>query len=157
MFRLKTATLAILLLQTSWLEGETYDIHLPSLPIITLDQQFPRDPQISIPKLQLYKQDLEFFRRQTLEGFNRALIIDAAEVDEASKRLETDNANGKVSQQDYQRIHGYLVVELMKLRRSGDYMATYYDYLNKYKSRMNWADDQIKAIETQNSHNRFEM
>jgi len=133
------------------------ELRLPSLPATTLKEQFPKVPSVALTSLRLYRQDLEFFRKNVLEGYNQALIIHAGEVDEASKQLEKERAAGRINADDYNRMHQYLKVELARLGKNGDYLKAYLNYFSLYKDRMNWADSSIAEITASKQRKRYQM
>ena len=117
---------------------------LPSLPEATLQQVFPKYERISLDSMIRLKQDLEQFRKIYLEGYNRALIRHASNIDVASKRLELLRANSKIGKDEYETSHDILREELRKLGPRGEYLQLYRDFLSLYQDRMKWADGQLE-------------
>ncbi len=134
---------------------ETVKFSLPSLPAATLDEQFPRDSSHDIESLKKYKQDLEYFREKTLEGYNRSLIAYANTINESSKKLEELRRVQQVGDSDYEYFHRLLKDELQKLSRSGEYMALYFAALHKYQGRVKLADEEISQLALDERRTRY--
>ena len=121
----------------------------PSFPASILATQFPefKGDMKSLGDLRRYRQQLEFFREQLLEGYNRALKKHLVNLKRFDSELERAHASGHVTTDEYDSLHQRIVSELEKSARSGDYMEFYRTYLAKYKSERDWLLPVISAIE----------
>lgn len=54
-----------------------------------------------------------------------------------------------VSTSDYQREHTFLVDELRKCGKKGEFLAEYFYQIDWYKAQDTWARNKIRALEIQ--------
>lgn len=145
---MKALLVALWLLATSP-TSPTPNLEPPSFPASILEAQFPefKGDTKSLADLRRYRQQLEFFREQSLEGYNRALKKHLVNLKRFDGELERAHALGRVTTDEYDSLHQRIVTELEKSAQSGDYMEIYRTYLAKYKSERNWLLPEISAIE----------
>ena len=121
----------------------------PSFPASILEAQFPvfkGDAKV-LADLRRHRQQLEYFREQSLEGYNRALKKHLVELKRFDKDIETSRAAGRVTADEYDTLHQHVVSELEKSAPSGDYIEIYVSYLEKYKKERDWVLPEISTLE----------
>lgn len=121
----------------------------PSFPASILEAQFPifKGNADSLADLRRYRQELEFFRAQSLEGYNRALQKHLFQVKRFDAELEKSHATGQITTEEYNSLHQAIADELEKSAPSGEYMDLYRNYLAKYKSQRDWVLPEITTVE----------
>lgn len=145
---MKTLLVALWLL-TCITASAAPNLKLPSFPASILEAQFPvfKGDSKSLADLRHYRQQLEFFREQSLEGYNRALKKHLLELKRFDSELEKARAAGRITSEEYDALHQSVVSELEKSAPSGDYMELYGTYLAKYKKERDWVVPEISALE----------
>jgi hypothetical protein len=121
----------------------------PSFPASILEEQFPvfKSDSKSLADLRHHRQQLEFFREQSLEGYNRALKTHLNELKRFDINLEKTHIARRISTKEYESLHQSLVSELEKSAPTGEYMQLYNSYLVKYKKERDWVLPEIDTLE----------
>lgn len=145
---MKTIAAAILLfceLHTAL--GQTFLV--PSFPAKILEAQFPlfKGDSSSVPDLRHYRQQLEYFRDQSLEGYNRALKKYLLTLKTFDKELEKQRQLGSLKPEEYAKRHQFVLDELEKSGPTGEYMEIYTDFLAKYKKERDWVIPEITSLD----------
>jgi hypothetical protein len=122
---------------------------LPSFGETILKEQFPEYKESSDVErgLRRYKVQLESFREEILEGYNRSVINYRQQLVDADSGLELDYKKGRINSEIYNGRHDYIKKELIKSSGSGEYLAAYFMYLNKYKTEIKWVNEEIAVEE----------
>ncbi|GEM_PF-2935454 len=122
---------------------------LPSFGESISKEQFPeyRESENVERGLRRYRVQLEYFREEVLEGYNRAVLEYRKKLVEYDKKFEIDRKKGKIKEEEYNTKHLYLTNELRKSRGSGEYMNAYFTYLKKYKAEAKWIKSEIEREE----------
>src|SRR5690554_5879603 len=103
---MKALLVALWLLATSP-AATAASLEPPSFAASILEAQFPEfsgDTE-SITDLRRYRQQLEFFRAQSLEGYNRALKKHLLNLKRFDDDLEKAHASGRVTTDEYDVLH----------------------------------------------------
>ncbi len=129
--------------------GAAVDAQLPSFGETILKEQFPeyKESEDVERGLRRYLAQLEYFRQEILEGYNRSILDFRQQLVDADSALELDRKKGRVDDSAYTGRHDYIAVELKRSQGSGDYMAAYYSYLKKYKVEIKWVNAEIAVEE----------
>ena len=109
-------------------------------------EQFPEYREATgdvISHLKRYMSQLEWFRVDVLEGYNRSVIAFIDQLTAAANQLELEYIRGVVARSDYDQRHAYIVAELGKTREKGKYMAAYFTCLGKYRFEARLVAEQI--------------
>lgn len=124
------------------------DLERPFFDYESLEEQFPRfdTKNANIMSLTSYREELEIFRENDLEGFNRELIDYIAQLKVYDKRLLSARRKRQISSNKYKKEHDWLVREFPKTRESGSYMREYRKYLRKYRSQISLYTIQMKNM-----------
>lgn len=141
--------IAALTLTASFSASGQIKLQPPSFPASILEAQFPAFKGDSKPlsDLRRHRQQLEFFREQSLEGYNRALKKHLAEVRRFDGEVEKARASGRMTAEEYETLHRAIEIEFEKSGPSGDYLDIYSTYLEKYKNERDWVLPEISALE----------
>ncbi|EGQ9250183.1 hypothetical protein [Vibrio parahaemolyticus] len=129
------------LLILSCISFSSYPSELPSFGETILGEQFPEyvESSSNIERgLRRYRVQLEVFREDVLEGYNRGVQEYREKLVAADTKLELDRKKGRIPKDDYQKQHNYIKEELDRSKGSGQYMKAYFTYLRKYKSESKW-------------------
>ena len=124
-------------------------VELPSFGESVLAEQFPEYQESSDVErgLRRYRSQLEHFREEVLEGFNRGVMEYRQKLVETDAKLELDRKKGRISKEDYLEQHDYIAQELKKSNRSGEHMKAYFTFLGKYKSESRWVIEELAREE----------
>ena len=128
-----------------WLTPESGS-SLPSFVEKPPMEQFPEYMESTsdiLHGLMRYKAQLELFREEILEGYNRSVVAYIDQLTDSANQLELEYMRGTITRAIYDQRHAYLVAELGKTREKGKYMAVYYGCLGKYKSEIKLVVQQI--------------
>jgi hypothetical protein len=128
-----------------WLNSES-GASLPSFLEKPPMEQFPEYRESTsdiLHGLMRYRSELENFREEILEGYNRSVVAFIDQLTDAANQLEMEYMRGTITRAVYDQRHAYLVAELGKTREKGKYMAGYYGCLKKYKSEIKLVAVQI--------------
>lgn len=122
---------------------------LPSFGSAILNEQFPEYKELSDVErgLRKYRTQLEYFRQEILEGYNRAVLLHRQELVNADSQLELDHKRGRITSIAYAERHDYLLKEFAKSQGNGEYMTAYFTYLEKYKTEVKWVNAEIAVEE----------
>ena len=88
---------------------------LPSFGEAILKEQFPeyQESQTNVERgLRHYRVQLENFREEVLEGFNRAVIDFRSKLVESDEQLELDRNKGRITTEQYVERHEYIKSEM---------------------------------------------
>jgi len=135
--------LIVLLVNFGTFAAETTS--MPSFGASILKEQFPvyrQQPNV-VSGLRTYRAELEYFRQNSLEGYNRAIQQYREQLIEADKNLEIARGTGKIATEEYTKDHGYLVSEFEKSSEKGEYLAAYYQYFKRYAEESKWVEAEI--------------
>jgi hypothetical protein len=129
--------------------GTAIDAQLPSFGETILKEQFPEYKESADVErgLRRYLAQLEYFRQEILEGYNRSILDFRKQLIDADSRLEIDRKKGRVDDSAYTGRHDYIAGELKRSQRNGDHMAAYYSYVQKYKAEIKWVNAEIAVEE----------
>ncbi|MCI5145609.1 MAG: hypothetical protein D3923_08770 [Candidatus Electrothrix sp. AR3] len=124
---------------------------LPSFTETILAEQFPEYKELADVSrgLRRYRSQLESFREEVLEGYNRAVLNYGKRLIDIDRKLELDRKKDRISNGIYKKHHEYLRQEFFQSRGSGEYLKPYFFYLKKYKAEMRWSKREL-AVETKN-------
>jgi len=123
---------------------------LPSFGEAILKEQFPeyQESKTNVERgLRRYRVQLETFREEVLEGFNRAVLEYRRKLVESDQKLELDRKKGRITKEQYAVRHQYIKSELGKSKGSGEYMKAYFLYLGKYKAESKWVVQELAVEE----------
>ena len=124
---------------------------LPSFSETIRTEQFPEYKELADVSrgLRRYRSQLESFREEVLEGYNRAVLGYGKRLINIDKKLELDRKKGRITPEIYKERHTYLRQEFFQSRGSGAYLKPYFSYLKKYKAEMRWSKREL-AVEKKN-------
>lgn len=124
-------------------------LKLPSFSSSIIEAQFPvfKGDNKSLADLRRHRQQLEYFREQSLEGYNRALRKHVSDLSRFDKKLEIDRAAGRITSEQYEALHQAILSEIEKSGPSGEYIEVYLAHLAKYKKERDWLLPEIAALE----------
>jgi hypothetical protein len=143
---LMTALVLLLVATPGFAQGK---LEFPSLGAKILEKQFPQfdKTNVTLTSLRKYRTELEYFRDEVLEGYNKAVSEYVAELGEFDKRLELARKNGAISESDYQRMHERVADEYNNAGANGDLLKPYFTYLKKYQSEATFVINEINNKE----------
>jgi hypothetical protein len=146
---MKQLAVAILLALTTTVSLAQGQFDFPSFGERILEAQFPKfdKSQVTLTSLRKYRIELEYFRDQILEGYNRAVKDYVAELGEFDTKLELARKKGEISTSEYERQHARVAEEYKNAGADGDLLKPYFTYLNKYKSEARFVINEIKNKE----------
>jgi len=110
-------------------------------------EQFPEYKELRNVErgLRRYRTELEYFRAEILERYNRAVLDYREKLVDSDKQVEIDRKKGMIADEEYKVRHFYIKDELRKSRGSGEYMKVYFTYLKKYRSEARWVRSEIEV------------
>lgn len=111
------------------------------------ESSFPKYADLGNPETSLrsYRQDLELYRKETLEAYNSNLIEYNNRLKKFDQKVEYHYKLGLLTKEEYQDYHGYIVQELKKSGKNG-YLKPYHKFLNKYKSKTKWVIEELRRF-----------
>jgi len=141
------AALVIALATTATMAQD--ELKFPSLGERILETQFPKFDKnnVTLTSLRKYREELEYFRDEILEGYNRAIKEYVAALGEFDRKLELARRTGKISKEQYERMHARVADEYKNASGDGDLLRSYFTYLSKYKSEARFVINEIKNRE----------
>lgn len=142
---IRTLAVTILLCWQLVAAADEQQDEMPSFGDSDLKEQFPEYQEAKNVErgLRRYLVHLESFRQDSLEGYNRAIIVHRENLVNADRKLEIDHKKGRINKEEYIDKHDYIKRELRKSRGKGSYFKAYFAYLKRYKSEAKWASDEI--------------
>lgn len=146
----KIVRITLLALLLPWLAQAQQVASLPSFQQTDLAAEFPEYKESGSNEergLRRYRSQLEYFREEALEGYNKDIIAFRKQLVETDRQLELDRKKGRVSEEEYKEQHKAIAQELGNSNGSGQYMRAYYTFMKKYKSESRWVIDELSRLE----------
>lgn len=144
--KLLTAVLMVLLFVCNFSSANT-ETTLPSFGETILKEQFPEYKESADVErgLRRYRVQLESFRDEVLEGYNRSVSEYRQQLIDSDGKLELDQKRGRITSEIYTERHDYLRKELTKSQGNGEHMVAYFNYLEKYQAEVKWVNAEIEV------------